>query len=299
MTTSSDADLDLALSLICASVQTYNAYLAGAAFPRRPLDFITAPPGFTYETFWYGQDVFKKDRKHPRVVFGLLFRRDDDGASLFAFRGTEGFAEWIDDAKVCEGRFRPFAPENGPAVPPGARVEDGFLEIYNSMQHELFELLDRQPAAPLLITGHSLGSALCQLFTLDVAISCPHLAATTYDFAAPRTGNRDFAVFYDALTRERGAPTVRFVNTEDIVPSLPPEALGYRHVGVCRPLCFRDKHHHLIPDYGLRHYADNYFRAVCHALGRRHCACRLERGDTRADLEFCTPDPHRSSCEGH
>ena len=52
------------------------------------------------------------------------------------------------------------------------------------MQQQLFTLLGEyeasdKPIAQLFITGHSLGSALSELFTLDLALSRPDLVSFT------------------------------------------------------------------------------------------------------------------------
>lgn len=88
---------------------------------------------------------------------------------------------------------------------PEAKVSSGFWSIYNtavsgthSMQKQLFDLLGKyhasaQPIHRLLITGHSLGAALCELFTLDLALSAYRdIAYSNYNYAGPAVGNPAF-----------------------------------------------------------------------------------------------------------
>ncbi len=280
-------DQDLALGSACAVVQAYKAYAAGAAFPPNPLEFISAPVGWRYVTFWYGVDVFNQPIV-PQVLFGLVFQSTADPSQyLFAFRGTEGYEEWWDDVHVAHTPFRPYVPGNGPAVPAGALIEDGFGEIYSSMQSALFTILGQLSPAPsrLFVSGHSLGGPLCEYFSLDVLISRPSLPVTTLNHAAARPGNATFAGFYDSLTLAKGNPTTRVVNKMDIVPCLPFEDLGYRQVGVFFQLCFTQPG--ILPDYGLRHSIDNYFNALCRAFGRSSCPCALRQEQT---VSYCTAD---------
>ena len=288
-------DQDLALATCCASIQTYFAYDAGMAFPGNdPLKYITPPSGWSYRDYWVGQDVFDGQPIHPLVLFGLVFEKSDgSGEFLFAFRGTQGIDEWIDDFQVDQTPFRPFVPSNGPAVPSDALAEDGFSEIYYSMQAALFGLLDKYTPSKLVITGHSLGSSLCTLFTLDVVISRPALANQTMDYASPRTGNPTFATFYDSLTLDKGNATLRVANTKDVVPCMPPESFGYQHVGDWFPVCFEGVGG-IFPDLGLRHSNQNYFRTLCHDFARQDCSCRLEPPEPK--LDYCKPNP-AGECE--
>lgn len=279
-------DPELTLDLCCAAIQCYNAYGAGDAFGPDPLKFVTPPPGWEYVDAWYGRDVFDKSPIAKLVVFGLAFRRTAaPGEVAFAFRGTEGVAEWWDDVQLEEDPFKPFDDSHGPPVPAGAKAEKGFSEIYYSMQQAVFALLDQTAPSQLWITGHSLGSSLAELFALDVALSRPNLAAATIDFASPRPGNADFAAFYASVVTSPA--TVRVVNVRDLVPHLPPEDLGFRAVGEQYSICF-DRVGLGVPDLTLRHAADNYFRTLQHVFGTTDCDCRLS-GTSRPELSFCSP----------
>lgn len=273
-------------ALICASIQTYKAYIAGDAFPGDdPMKFIGNPKGWTYVEAFYGQDVFDKQPIHKLVLFGLVFRADDDGDRyLVAFRGTKGIHEWIDDADVPKTAFAPFQSGSGPEVPSDVLVEDGFWKIYDSLRTALFGMLDEWAPTSLAVTGHSLGSSLATLFTLDATLSRPSWPLTSCNFACPRSGNRAFADFYDEVTTQHHNPALRVVNTKDIVPRLPPKALGYHHAGPAEDICFESPTG-VLPSYGLRHSADNYARTLAHKFGTE-VDCKLE-GSTPVPLKFC------------
>lgn len=76
-----------------------------------------------------------------------------------------------------------------------------------------------QKGYKIFITGHSLGGALSMLagfllLTHDSSGYKPILSICT--FGAPRVGNPDFGEWF------KGADVVRYVNTEDTVPTVPP-----------------------------------------------------------------------------
>jgi hypothetical protein len=71
----------------------------------------------------------------------------------------------------------------------------------------------------ILITGHSLGGALAMLacqFLLSHDLHGYQSVLSICTFGAPRTGNSGFAEWF------QGVDVVRYVNSEDTVPTLPP-----------------------------------------------------------------------------
>jgi hypothetical protein len=74
-------------------------------------------------------------------------------------------------------------------------------------------------AGRVFFTGHSLGAALA---TLLATVKAP---SALYTFGSPLVGDSDFV---DALKNVRN---FRYVDCCDIVTRIPPEALGYQHVG--------------------------------------------------------------------
>ena len=77
---------------------------------------------------------------------------------------------------------------------------------------------------PVFYTGHSLGAALVTLAALR------RTPQAVYTFASPRVGNEAFAASFGSL------PVFRIVDDEDALTSLPPEILGFRHVGALQLL---------------------------------------------------------------
>jgi triacylglycerol lipase len=158
--------------------------------------------------------------------FGFILETWD--SVVIAFRGTQSDPDWIADAEVFQDAF-PYASNCG-------IVHHGFLSIYQSMREEIFKTYARiAPYKRLYITGHSLGGALATLHALDVALNGRFQQITMYNFASPRVGNKEFIQKYSSVVRN----SIRFVNTHDIIPLLPPQKIHcpltsrywyYRHV---------------------------------------------------------------------
>jgi triacylglycerol lipase len=146
-----------------------------------------------------------------------------DGAIAIVFRGTDSLANWIDDAEILPLPFR----DKGSA-------HSGFLHSLDSVSATISATLARWKGGgrTLWITGHSLGGALALLaaatLRFPAGATTPVPVAGVYTFGQPRVGTRDFAQACDA---DFGNFYFRFVNNADIVPRIPPRALGYWHAG--------------------------------------------------------------------
>jgi hypothetical protein len=82
--------------------------------------------------------------------------------------------------------------------------------------------------ASITVVGHSLGSALATLYTIENAKGDQIHNPTLCTFASPRVGDADFVAAFSALP----LTSWRIVNEPDIVPRQPPELTGFGHIGV-------------------------------------------------------------------
>jgi triacylglycerol lipase len=226
-------DPGLTLALAQASLAAYYDY------EEKPF---TPPANYRAIARWTGWneiiDGFGYEER-----FGLLFASISGNPQtfIFAFRGTDS------DLDAYEDLFAdtvPFVPYRG-QVSPTPYVASGFYSIYNdvggtmtqSMRQQVFSLLNRiSTPRTIYITGHSLGAALSQLFTLDVSVSAPDAWAANLNFASPMVGTTDWQTAYDSQQAQQdpARKTVRVYNFWDYVPSLPPYIppfLNYAHVG--------------------------------------------------------------------
>lgn len=84
---------------------------------------------------------------------------------------------------------------------------------------------DLTMAPTVYLAGHSLGGALATMAALDLRINLKLPDVRVISFGSPRVGNAVFAKWFD---RHVG-PHWRFTHNRDIVPSLPPVYMGFRH----------------------------------------------------------------------
>jgi hypothetical protein len=230
-TTQKYLDPDLTLALVQASVAAYYD------FERKPY---VSPRDYRPVARWTGWDGFFGFGAVER--YGLVFQsRLDPTTFIFAFRGTDSDWDVLEDLFINTTSFSPYQG----TVTPTPSVASGFYSIYNdrgasmllSMRQQLFAFLDQFQPQKVYITGHSLGAALSQLFTLDVAVSRPQLWAANINFSSPMVGLSDWQTAYESQPAQKNPETVtvRVYNYWDVVPSmpdLPPPFSPYTTVGV-------------------------------------------------------------------
>jgi hypothetical protein len=208
-------------------------------------------------------------------IFGVALQSIADPSQvILAFRGTNSDLDGWDDAFFEPTSFTAYDTSKTPSGPP--QVSAGFWGVYSgtgggmtqSMQQQIFGWLAANPGVKAVyITGHSLGGALAELFTLDVALSMPGLATRTIDFAAPMVGFESWANAYEAQPAQRNPATaaIRVANDYDIVPTLPPSIFGYQHVGALFHAAFY-KQGEILPNYLVRHELGNYQTVLDNAV---------------------------------
>ncbi|MCG7904680.1 MAG: lipase family protein [Candidatus Thiodiazotropha weberae] len=283
--------------LIECSIQAYNA-LSESQRAQCAVDKVTPPGGFELIDSWSGVDsLFGRDKSVE--TYGVVFRTTSaPWRYVFAFRGTDSILDMLDDCGVEPQAFVPF--ESNTPVPDRVRVESGFNDIYRigngsdaSMQTQLFALIDKyrhasRPLSKVYITGHSLGGALCQLFTLDLALSRPDIRTENINFASPRVGNQAFVDFYGAQTHH---PILRVVNVHDAVPHLPPTELGFRHHPSAYLVAFHATDILGKMDLKVAHSSDNYQAVISCASSSGVGSCSNKQLQVAEDLTISSEIP--------
>ena len=84
------------------------------------------------------------------------------------------------------------------------------------------------PGGKVIVAGHSLGGALAALTALRISTELGADVDAVYTFGMPRPGDPAFAELYN---RQLGPNTYRLVHGEDVVPTVAPSELGFRHLG--------------------------------------------------------------------
>ncbi|MCI5125497.1 MAG: lipase family protein, partial [Candidatus Electrothrix sp. AR5] len=288
LTNINDINKEKTLLLIDASVQAYAAFSTENPAECQTAK-ITPPTGYDFIDYWTGVDsIFSRDKTVE--CYGVVFRSQAmPHTYIFAFRGTSSWLDTLDDLGMKSKPFKPHALLSSVKIPAAVAVESGFYDVYSeseedngtvSMQKQLFSLIDKyqasdKPVNQLYITGHSLGAALSELFTLDLALSRPEIFASNYNYACPRVGNSEFVDFYTQQPNQQNIETrtLRIQNTYDKVPCVPPKNMGYRHIPDAFIVEFYEESWSGLEKYNLfaRHSSSNY-QAVL------NCAAQSENG---------------------
>src|SRR5262249_15647096 len=139
------------------------------------------------------------------------------GATFITFAGTDPvvLANWISD-------FDTHMTSTG--------VAEGYATATSIVLDRIKEIATKRPNAEkkLFLCGHSLGGALAVVTALRLAATASTAVDSVYTFGIPRPGSGDFARDYNA---DLGMGTYRLVHGEDLVPTVAPSEMGFRHVG--------------------------------------------------------------------
>ncbi len=188
---------------------------------------ITVPSPYKLEkVIFEGVNSFFNDTcKDDSGVIPIAFIATEGSSIYLVFRGTANVADALSDLAVEQEDYK--------FIPMGGKVSGGFQETYEGSDAnpiegdiitELDELIKTGSYDTLYITGHSLGAAVAVLAFPDLTQNTTIKSVTMYNFAGPGVGNSDFTSAYEA---EYDADHVswRVVNTNDLVPKLPPLGL--------------------------------------------------------------------------
>ena len=120
-----------------------------------------------------------------------------------------------------------------PGLSSSVQVHSGFANEHakpaSSILSAVQDTLSKFPQTTSITTvGHSLGAALSLLEAVHLQLNLP--SGTTIRFigyGTPRVGNPAFANYVDAQLP--GSLLTRVNNKQDVVPTVPPQLLGFQH----------------------------------------------------------------------
>jgi hypothetical protein len=139
------------------------------------------------------------------------------GGTVVAFAGTDPLvpANWL---------------TNFDTLPAPDDIHSGFERATKAVWPELRSavLAGGGGSKPLYLVGHSLGAALAVIAAKLLHNDGLARVSAVYTLGMPRCGGRRFVADYGD---ELGSSTYRLVHGDDIVPTVPPSELGFRHVG--------------------------------------------------------------------
>lgn len=208
----------------------------GNKFKYKVTDFFYAGTNHVTSS-WFGYVAVTTDEGTA-----VLGRRD----ILVAWRGTATTTDWIKEAKDQVP-----APHLFGAYDTNAKVHSGFLGLYKGLGRtsvrdqvlnavsQLVERYIQKEEISITITGFSVGAALATLNAMDIVanggnkpISNPNklVMVTAFVFGGPRVGNAGLEEVYKKL-KSNHLHILRIENSNDIVPRLPRDITGYKHLG--------------------------------------------------------------------
>nr|AAZ66864.1 lipase lipRs [Rhizopus stolonifer] len=157
---------------------------------------------------------------------GYVLRSDKQKTIYLVFRGTNSFRSAITDIVFNFSNYKPVS---------GAKVHTGFLSSYEQVVNDYFPVIQAQltanPSYQVIVTGHSLGGAQALLAGMDLYQREKRLSPknlSIFTIGGPRVENPTFAYYVEST----GIPFHRTVHKRDIVPHVPPQAMGFLHPGV-------------------------------------------------------------------
>ncbi|OXM82435.1 lipase family protein [Paenibacillus rigui] len=242
-----------AIFLSAASYQAMKRYKSRSGF--------VLPQGYTLlSTLGSGEDSW----------FGCIM--GSDKRIVVAFRGTENSSEMMRGLDFTQVVF--------PYGKTGGRTHRGYMELYrDTIRTPLLKSLRKfwTSGRSLWVTGHSLGGAMATLSAVDIAANSKFKQPLVYTFGSPKVGDPVFAAAFDRTIEH----SVRVVNTNDLVPQLPPSMEGsiYSHVkGLVEITIHRSNvfsNHHILQYHRkLAELDPSYAEAMC---GTHPGFCSLDK----------------------
>jgi len=154
-------------------------------------------------------------------IFGVLWSTNN---TLFiVFRGTLNLEDWLKDLSYTQNFYIESKKNNNSQsslsdINIAASVHSGFYNIYSQIKQPIIDKineLDPTKTKKIVITGHSLGSAIATICAVDLN-AIGYTNSVTYIFASPRIGNQKFAEIVQNIS------LYSIINSMDIVPTIPP-----------------------------------------------------------------------------
>jgi triacylglycerol lipase len=146
-----------------------------------------------------------------------LFVAGGRDATVVSFAGTDPLtlANWISDFDVH---------------PSSTDTAEGFARAADVVWPRIDAVLRATSGAnpKIFVTGHSLGGALAALTAKRIADSGGFNLIGVYTFGMPRVGGEEWHSQYNEAL---GQDTFRLVYGDDLVPTVAPSNLGFRHIG--------------------------------------------------------------------
>ena len=207
-----------------AAVLADNAYSNSMEVPGFDYDWLTSPRGDTVG--------FAAVTDNHWGLGGKDF--------VISFRGTNSLLDGALDGQAKTDVITSYAGRRLPYPVEGAY---GFVQRVKELEPQLSvwirEILDsiiNDNCGLILVTGHSLGGACAEIFSLVLCQLLPYKGANKLRLITFEAARGPTVRSFDKIYRTRNGQLldtqgIRISNGKDLVPDLPPQYLGFVHVG--------------------------------------------------------------------
>ena len=168
---------------------------------------------------WYEETFgveFNKENVETDTEYHISYVGD---TLLVIFHGSTSITDWVYNLKLFSTPYKDMAEK--------FYVHTGFLKKWKSIQHDVMSHVKSVGIKKVKLRGHSQGGALATLCHEDIKFNHPNIKVDTITFGCPRL----FAKEGWDVIQSRCSNVVRIINGNDMVPKLPFEFMGYKHVG--------------------------------------------------------------------
>lgn len=148
---------------------------------------------------------------------------------VLSIRGSSNIRNWFENILQLKQDMKVIPQTKVPVQRPFLRSS---IMILKSVEQSMKDLLAEHPGARFSFLGHSSGGAkaiLCAVLALQGVLKNVDPALISVITAgSPAVGNWDWVEYYEKL---KIGMTFRISNYNDVVATLPPDFLGFRHAG--------------------------------------------------------------------
>ena len=146
--------------------------------------------------------------------------------------GSNSWCDWADNIRyLFPQRWRELPRESGKVHRGFRRHVDRVLSAVLAMVAVAAKARGDQPGYVVTVLGQSLGGSMSTLIAAALYVR-GYTVRHVFPEASPRVGDEQFQAWYDERLRARTHRVLlKDEDVRDPVPSVPPRAAGYRHVG--------------------------------------------------------------------
>ena len=165
--------------------------------------------------------VYHINDRYSDVCYQIRINED---TLTIVFRGSDSKKDWTFNLDFCK-KVIPYGN-----IKSKIKIHSGFLNAYKSknVRNKIKEFVTDK-IKKIRLSGHSYGAALAIVCAIDLQYNFNDKDYEVIVFGCPKVGNKFFAESYN----RRIFKTLRVENVGDIIPKLPFDFMGYKHVGAC------------------------------------------------------------------